>query len=81
VEGEVVRYAPEKDLAVVRGRCNELIVKGTPIGVEYSSGMSTEEWELIGEFTALLDGDDSESTTTACFPIDREIFWVCLSKW
>jgi hypothetical protein len=37
-----------------------------------------KEWNLVGEFPALVDGDDGECASAARFPIDRKIFGVCL---
>jgi hypothetical protein len=42
--------------------------------------VSAEEGERLRRTTALLDGDDGESATTASLPVDRDVLRVGLRK-
>lgn len=41
--------------------------------------MSTKQRNLFRQPALLIDWDDCESSTTAGFPIDRNVFWVRLA--
>jgi len=40
--------------------------------------MPSEERDLLGESAFLVDWYHSKRASTASFPIDGEVFWVCL---
>ena len=43
--------------------------------------MSTEEGHQLGGTAALLNGDDGEGATTACFPVDRDVLRIGLWRY
>lgn len=51
---------------------------GVPVGVEDGSGVSAEEGHQLGGAAILVDGNDGESTTTACFPVDGDVLRIGL---
>jgi hypothetical protein len=51
---------------------------GVPVGVKNGGGVSAEEGHQLGGAAILVDGDDSESTTTTCFPVDGDVLRIGL---
>lgn len=51
---------------------------GVPVGVKNGGGVSAEERHQLGGAAILVDGDDGESTTTACFPVDGDVLRIGL---
>ena len=49
-----------------------------PVSVKDSGGVSAEEGHQLGGAAILVDGDDGESTTTACFPVDGDVLRISL---
>jgi len=80
VKREPLGHLPNEDLSVVRGGCDEAIVKRVPVGVQHGRGMAPEEGYLIGELAALVKWDDGEGATAARFPIDRQVLGIGLQK-
>lgn len=78
VKGKVLGDTPEEDLAIVGSRGDEGVVERTPVGVEDSSSVATEQGELFGQLSTLVHRDNSKGTAAASFPIDREVFGVGL---
>ena len=60
--------------------CHCFLLKyiGVPVGVEDGGCVSAEEGHQLGGAAILIDGDDGESTTAACFPVDGNILRVGL---
>jgi hypothetical protein len=48
VQSEVLRHLPDEDLAIVRGRRNERVVEGAPVGVEDGGRVTAEEGDVSG---------------------------------
>jgi hypothetical protein len=42
--------------------------------------MATEEGDVFGETAFLIDGNDGEGSSSAGFPVDRDVFRICLSE-
>lgn len=78
VQGEVLGDLPEEDLAVVRGRRDERVVEGRPVGVEDGGRVSAEQRQHVGGAAALVDGDDGKGTASAGLPVDGNVFGVGL---
>lgn len=49
-----------------------------PVGVKDGGSVSAEEGHQLGGAAILVDGDDGKSTTTACFPVDRDVLRIGL---
>jgi hypothetical protein len=79
-QGKVFGHLPDADFAVVRGRRDERIVEGGPVGVEDGSSVAAEERKLVGSSAALIDGNDSKGAATAGFPVDGDVFGVGLDQ-
>lgn len=74
-----MRESLKGDLGAVSVVFDHVIPCATiPVGVEDGSSVATEERELVGSPTALVDGDDGKGATTAGFPVDRDVFGVGL---
>lgn len=51
---------------------------GIPIGVENGGCVAAEEGHQLGGAADFIDGDDGKGTSSACFPVDRDVFGVGL---
>jgi hypothetical protein len=47
-----------------------LLLERLPIGIENGGRVSSEQWDLLGEFSSLFKRDDCKGTTTAGLPVD-----------
>ena len=56
------------------------VVEGAPVGVEDGGRVPTEQGHDIGEFSTLIDRNDSKGAATASLPIDREVLGVGLDQ-
>lgn len=51
-----------------------------PVGIKHSRSVPAEEGYLFREAAPLVDGNDGECATATGFPIDRNVFRICLLK-
>lgn len=52
-----------------------------PVGIKDGSRMPTEEGHQLGGTAGLIDRDDREGASTACFPVDRDVFRIGLRRY
>ena len=51
-----------------------------PICVQHRRSMSSKERDLFRQSALLVNRYNSKCASTARFPIDREVFWICLDS-
>ncbi len=51
-----------------------------PVCVQHRPSVSSKERDLLRQATFLVDWYDCEGASTAGFPIDGKIFWICLDS-
>ena len=52
--------------------------RDAPVGVEHGGSVASEQRYLVGELSALVQGNDSECAAAAGLPIDGEVLGVDL---
>jgi hypothetical protein len=80
VESKILGHLPDEDLSIVRGRGDDAVVEGVPICVEHRGSVASEKGYLVGQLSALVEGNDGEGTAASRLPVDREVFGVHLSS-
>lgn len=65
VNGKLLWHLPNEDLPVLGRGSDNAVVKGVPVRVEYCSSVAAKEGDLVGKFSTLVEGDDSECASTA----------------
>jgi hypothetical protein len=57
-----------------------LLLQRLPIGIENSSRVSSEQRDLLGEFSSLFKRNDRKGTATTGLPVHSQILRVDLSR-
>ena len=58
----------------------ELLDLHPPVCVQHRPSVSSKERDLLRQATFLVDRYDCKGASTAGFPIDGEVFWICLDS-
>jgi hypothetical protein len=60
--------------------CFEPLDLHPPVCVQHRPSVSSKERDLLRQATFLVDRYDCKGASTAGFPIDGEVFWICLDS-
>lgn len=60
--------------------CLEPRLQHPPVCVQHRPSVPSEERDLLRQSTLLVDWYHRERASAASFPIDGEVFWICLDS-
>ena len=73
---KVVWDFPQEHLAIVRRRCDYVVVEWIPVRVQHSCRMPSEQRYRVRKLALLFQRHYCKCASTARLPVDCDIFWI-----